>query len=57
MELASKDRQAEQQTPCPKCGTVMMLVAITRHPLAAHMHRHTYLCTLCNQTKTYVLHG
>ena len=57
MDLASKDRQAEEQTPCPKCGTLMYLAAITRHPIAAHMQRHTYLCMPCNQTKTYVLQG
>jgi hypothetical protein len=33
----------------------MILAAITPHPLAAHMERHTFLCTKCNQTKTYML--
>ena len=41
--------------PCPKCGTSMVLAAVTPHPIAAQMQRHTYLCTTCNQTKTYML--
>jgi hypothetical protein len=55
LQLQPESRQAETPTPCPKCGTIMLLAAVTRHPLAANMHRHTYLCTTCNQTKTYVL--
>ena len=42
-------------TPCPKCGTVMTDVAITRHPVVPHMKRHTFACYSCNQTRTYVL--
>src|SRR5579862_1074372 len=41
--------------PCPKCATTMILAAITPHPIAAQMQRHTFLCTTCNQTKTYML--
>ncbi len=41
--------------PCPKCGTTMLLAAVTPHPIAAHMKRHTFLCAKCNQTKTYML--
>jgi RNase P subunit RPR2 len=41
--------------PCPKCATTMILAAITRHPIVAHMERHTFLCAKCNQTKTYML--
>jgi predicted RNA-binding Zn-ribbon protein involved in translation (DUF1610 family) len=41
--------------PCPKCGTTMVLAAITPHPIATSMRRHTFLCTTCNQTKTYML--
>jgi hypothetical protein len=33
----------------------MVLAAITPHPIAAQMERLTFLCTTCNQTKTYVL--
>jgi hypothetical protein len=33
----------------------MTLAAITPHPIAPQMLRHTFLCTTCNQTKTYVL--
>ena len=43
--------------PCQKCGTSMVLAAITPHPIAAQMQRHTYLCVTCNQTKTYMLPG
>jgi hypothetical protein len=41
--------------PCPKCATIMILAAITPHPIVAHMERHTFLCAKCNQTKTYML--
>jgi predicted RNA-binding Zn-ribbon protein involved in translation (DUF1610 family) len=41
--------------PCPKCGTGMLLAAVTPHPIATQMQRHTFLCTTCNQTKTYML--
>jgi hypothetical protein len=41
--------------PCPKCATPMVLAAITPHPVAVRMERHTFLCTTCNQTKTYML--
>jgi predicted RNA-binding Zn-ribbon protein involved in translation (DUF1610 family) len=41
--------------PCPKCGTTMALAAVTPHPIATHMERRTFLCTKCNQTKTYML--
>jgi RNase P subunit RPR2 len=41
--------------PCPKCATIMVLAAITPHPIAKQMERHTFLCTKCNQTKTYML--
>jgi len=41
--------------PCPKCGTTMVLAAITPHPIATQMERHTFLCATCNQTKTYML--
>jgi hypothetical protein len=33
----------------------MILAAVTPHPVAHQMLRNTYLCTVCNQTKTYVL--
>jgi hypothetical protein len=41
--------------PCPKCATPMVLAAMTPHPIAKNMERHTFLCAECNQTKTYVL--
>jgi hypothetical protein len=46
--------QTDTHAPCPKCGTIMSLVVVTPHPIAANMLRRTYLCTTCNQTKTYV---
>jgi hypothetical protein len=33
----------------------MVLAAITPHAVATQLARHTYLCTTCNQTKTYIL--
>ncbi len=46
---------AATTAPRPKCTTTMVLAAITPHPIATHMERHTFLCTRCNQTKTYML--
>ena len=46
---------SDTTAPCPKCGTIMLLAAITPHPIAAHMKRHTFLCATCNQTRTYML--
>ncbi|MGA2892363.1 MAG: hypothetical protein ABSE22_05795 [Xanthobacteraceae bacterium] len=48
---------AATTAPCPKCTSSMVLAAITPHPIASHMERHTYLCATCNQTKTYMLPG
>jgi hypothetical protein len=45
----------EQAAPCPVCNTDMVLAAITPHPVAQQLARHTYLCAKCNQTKTYIL--
>jgi hypothetical protein len=45
----------ETTAPCPKCRTDMVLAAITPHPAAPHLARHTYLCGPCNRTKTYIL--
>jgi hypothetical protein len=45
----------EQAAPCPVCKTDMVLAAITPHPVAQQLARHTYLCAKCNQTKTYIL--
>lgn len=45
----------ETTAPCPKCRSDMALAAITPHPVAQQLARHTYLCTPCNQTKTYIL--
>src|SRR3954463_9344944 len=45
----------ETTARCPKCRSDMTLAAITTHPLAQQLARHTYLCATCNQTKTYIL--
>jgi hypothetical protein len=44
-----------QPTPCPKCRSDMVDVAITPHPLIPQMRRHTFVCYTCNQTRTYML--
>ena len=56
MQLALQLNDAERSTaPCPKCGTLMNLACVTPHPIAPRMQRHTFLCTTCNQTKTYMI--
>jgi hypothetical protein len=45
----------KQPTPCPKCRSDMIDVAITPHPLIPQMRRHTFVCYTCNQTRTYML--
>jgi len=45
----------QQAAPCPVCNMDMVLAAITPHPVAQQLARHTYLCVKCNQTKTYIL--
>jgi hypothetical protein len=55
MSLAQPNVADAMSAPCPKCGTSMSLAAITPHPIATQMQRHTFLCTKCNQTKTYML--
>jgi hypothetical protein len=41
--------------PCPRCTSPMVLAAVTPHPIATYMERHTFLCATRNQTKTYML--
>jgi hypothetical protein len=53
--VAAADVTIGSTAPCPKCATLMVLAAITPHPIASHMVRHTFLCATCNQTKTYML--
>jgi DNA-directed RNA polymerase subunit RPC12/RpoP len=55
--IVQLDVKEETTVPCQKCGTSMVLAAITPHPIAAQMQRHTYLCITCNQTKAYMLPG
>jgi hypothetical protein len=52
---ASTTNDKEQPTPCPKCRSDMVDVAITPHPLIPQMKRHTFVCYTCNQTRTYML--
>lgn len=40
---------------CPRCGAVMVHVAMTPHPVARNMQRNTYVCFPCNRTRTYML--
>lgn len=54
-QATAMEATAKKTAPCPKCATIMVLAAITRHPIVAHMERHTFLCVTCNQTKTYML--
>jgi hypothetical protein len=54
-KTAAAPHAAATTAPYPKCGTAMILAAITPHPIAAKMQRHTFHCTKCNQTKTYML--
>ena len=54
-DTASEAVVPVQKTPCPKCASGMVLAAITPHPKNNQMDRHTYLCAICNQTRTYVL--
>jgi predicted RNA-binding Zn-ribbon protein involved in translation (DUF1610 family) len=53
--VAAEVTKTATAAPCPKCGTTMVLAAITPHPVATRMERHTFLCAKCNQTKTYML--
>jgi hypothetical protein len=46
---------AETTAPCPKCQADMVLAVVVPHPVAPQLGKHTYLCTRCNQTKTYIL--
>jgi hypothetical protein len=41
--------------PCPKCRADMVLAVVIPHPVASQLAKHTYLCSNCNQTKTYIL--
>jgi transposase-like protein len=45
----------ETSPNCPKCSSGMVLAAVTPHQIVAQMERHTFLCSPCNQTRTYML--
>jgi transposase-like protein len=49
------EADSARMAPCPRCTTGMVLAAVTPHPKNDRMERHTYLCAVCNQTRTYVL--
>jgi hypothetical protein len=54
--MTISDGQAGQaDVPCPKCRTMMVLACTTPHPVNPNMLRHTFLCSACNQTRTYAL--
>jgi PilZ domain-containing protein len=52
--MQGQQKSAAEAT-CPKCKSGMTQVAITPHPVASRMLRHTYFCRACNQTRTYML--
>jgi hypothetical protein len=39
---------------CPLCGENMRLVLVTPHPDDKPLDHHTFGCTCCNETRTYV---
>jgi hypothetical protein len=41
--------------PCPKCHTEMIFVTTLPHPKAPEMQRTTFVCYVCNQTRSYAL--
>jgi hypothetical protein len=51
----SEDMKDAGRQPCPKCGFLMELAAVTLHATDQRMAKHTYLCTPCNQTRNYML--
>ena len=46
---------ALSDAPCPKCRATMIHVAVTPHPVVPGMQRNTFVCYVCNQTRTYML--
>jgi hypothetical protein len=46
---------SETAAPCPTCRADMMLAVVIPHPVTPQLAKHTYLCSSCNQTKTYIL--
>jgi hypothetical protein len=57
LPILQLDVKEETTVPCQKCDTSMVFAVITPHTIATYMQRHTYLCVMCNQTKTYMLPG
>jgi len=54
MQLASKEA-ADAANTMSKVRNGHDPSVIIPHPITTQMQRHTFLCTTCNQTKTYVL--
>jgi hypothetical protein len=46
---------SEATAPCPRCRAEMTLAVAIPHPIAPLLARHTYLCSECNRTNSYVL--
>ena len=53
--VVSEDVKEAARQPCPKCGVLMELAAVTLHATDQRMAKHTYLCTPCNHTRNYML--
>jgi ribosomal protein S27AE len=45
----------DHATPCPSCGTGMLLAAVVPCATNDRMERHTFVCGRCNQTRTYIV--
>jgi hypothetical protein len=45
----------ELSAPCPKCQSEMIYVTTLPHPKAPRMQRTTFVCRICNQTRSYSL--
>ena len=53
--VVSDDWKEAARQPCPKCGVLMELAAVTLHATDQRMAKHTFLCAPCNQTRNYML--
>ncbi len=45
----------ELSAPCAKCHSEMIYVTALPHPKAPQMQRTTFVCQVCNQTRSYTL--
>ena len=55
--VPSPTRQPDRDlsAACPKCQSRMIYVTAIPHPQAPQMHRTTFVCYPCNQTRSYSL--